>query len=313
MKHLAKVGDDPADLIRSFISDHHIVKAGSVTVERFAEIYMEKHARPFKRSWHKDEQNLKNHILPAWRNKRLSEITRQDMSELHRRIGRDRPYAANRVKELVATMWKQATIWGYLPDNHPSVVLGVREFKERPRDQFIPKEKLSLIANAISALPNQVHREGLKFLLYTGLRVSEAINLKWSDVDLEIKELKIELTKSGRPHRLPLSTPAVELPRLNNPYVFPGRQPGKPISRLDKAWHIVRKKCGLPDIRLHDLRRTAGSYLIQDTHSLPLVGEILNQTTAHVTQIYSRYDKASIRNALERLGASLEAHLEESA
>lgn len=310
MKVLAKNGDDPSDLIRSFISGHGIVKNGSVTFDRFADIYIERYAKEHKKSWLKDAQNIDFHLRPIWKDKRLAEITRADVAELHAKIGKTRPYAANRLKELISTMWRQAIILGYLPENHPSVVLGVREYKERERDDFIPKEKLPHVFAAIQELSCPYQQAAIKFMLFTGLRSSEAIKLKWSEVDMRARLIRVGETKNGKPHRLPLSSQAIEilesLKKLeHNPHVFPGKLKGRSLSRIDKAWDKVRKSAGIPNIRPHDLRRTAGSYLVQATHSLPLVGEVLNQTTQHVTRIYSRYDKDSVRQAVNVLGDTI--------
>lgn len=317
MKVLAKAGDDPADLINSFISDHKIVKNGSVTFERFAKVYMERHAIPHKKSWLKDQQRIDYYLLPIWANKHLTEITRADVSDLHRRIGKKAPYAANRLKELISTMFRNAIIWGYLPDNHPSVVLGVREFREKPRKEFIEPEQMPAVKAALASIPNICHREGILFLLYTGLRSSEARLLTWDQVNFNQQFLEIQDTKNGSDHMLPLSSHCIELlkrmqlkKRLGNPYVFPGTLPGRPISSFGKAWRKVRSVAGLPNIRLHDLRRTAGSYVIADTHSIPLVGQILNQTNEHVTKIYSHYDKRAVRIAINKLGDTIHSLLE---
>jgi integrase len=64
--------------------------------------------------------------------------------------------------------------------------------------------------------------------------------------------------------------------RENNPYIVCGAIPGKPLIYLDAMWRRVRKKIGLHDLRIHDLRRTVGSWLVKDGASLHLVGAVLN-------------------------------------
>lgn len=70
------------------------------------------------------------------------------------------------------------------------------------------------------------------------------------------------------------------------------------MSRIDKAWQKIRKEAGLSDVRLHDLRRTVGSWVVQATKNLPLVGDVLNQTNQNVTRVYSRFTNDHVRDAL---------------
>ena len=63
------------------------------------------------------------------------------------------------------------------------------------------------------------------------------------------------------------------------------------------------KVAGVEDVRLHDLRRTVGSWLAQARNSLHLVGRVLNHSNASAPQAYARFGEDSVRQALEQHGA----------
>lgn len=139
------------------------------------------------------------------------------------------------------------------------------------------------------------------------MRRSELLSLRWTDVDLDRQEVNLRETKAGRSHVVPLAAPAVDLlsglPReVGNPHVFPSLNSGGHLYDLKKPWRRIRDRAGLEDVRLHDLRRTVGSFLALDGASLQLIGKILNHTEAKTTVIYARLTEDATRQALERHG-----------
>ncbi len=74
-----------------------------------------------------------------------------------------------------------------------------------------------------------------------------------------------------------------------------------------KPWNRVRKAAGVEDVRLHDLRRTVGSWLAQAGNSLHLIGRVLNHCNTSTTQVYARFGQDTVRDALEQHGQRLMA------
>jgi integrase len=138
--------------------------------------------------------------------------------------------------------------------------------------------------------------------LLTGMRRGEVPGLRWQDVDLDRREVHLADTKAGRSHLVPLSGPAVHLlrsmsRRLGNDHVLPGDRKGQPLINVAKPWDRIRKRAGLDDVRIHDLRRTVGSWLAEDGASLPLIGRVLNHSNATTTQVYARLGEDPARAA----------------
>ena len=103
---------------------------------------------------------------------------------------------------------------------------------------------------------------------------------------------------------MPLPAPLCELlaqlPVVpGNAYVFVGRGPKGHLVNLKRAWHRIRTRAKLEDVRIHDLRRTLGSWLAGSGASLPLIGKILNHSQPTTTAIYARLDLATMRKALD--------------
>jgi integrase len=129
-------------------------------------------------------------------------------------------------------------------------------------------------------------------------------------VDFDRKVLRLPQTKADRPHEIPLSGPAVAvLQRIvrytDNPYVFPGSKKGEHLVNITKPWYRVREAAGVEDVRLHDLRRTVGSWLASAGNSLPLIGKVLNHSSVQTTAVYARLAQDQARDALERLGDAM--------
>ena len=276
---------------------------GGKTVKSLCEDYIERHAKPHKKSWVFDAQRIRRVIIPTWGTMKVTSITPADASKLHHDMTmKGAPYEANRVLDLISKMFNLATRWGYY--HGPNPAKGIENNKERKRDRWITPEELPRLAKAISEEENIFARAAIWLYLFTGVRKAELLRAKWSDIDMNRKELKLEDTKAGRPHYVPLSSPAFqilkELPRIkDNPYIIPGAKEGSHWVELKKVWKRIKTRAKIEDVRLHDLRRTEGSWLAQSGNSLHLIGRVLNHSCTSTTAIYAHFAQDHVREALE--------------
>jgi integrase len=274
------------------------------TVRDLADVYMRRHAIPHKKTWKDDERRIQKYILPIWRNLKVSNIGRADVAALHARIGNAHPYEANRVLELLSKMFELARRWGYLEENAVNPARDVDKFKEAKRDRWVTPEEVPRLVTAINQEKNPYVRAAIWLYLLTGLRKSELLRAKWTDVDWAREELKIPDTKAGHVHYVPLSGPALAMLRKTsrlegNEYILPGRNPGGHLINIHKPWHRIRARAELRDVRLHDLRRTVGSWLAQSGNSLHLIGKVLNHSSTATTAVYARFAQSQVKVALE--------------
>ena len=91
----------------------------------------------------------------------------------------------------------------------------------------------------------------------------------------------------------------------DNPYILPGHINGKHLVNISKPWNRIRKDANLENVRLHDLRRTVGSWLAQSGNSLHLIGKVLNHSNQNTTAVYARFAQDHVREALENHGKLL--------
>ena len=287
--------------------------ARGATMKMLCADYLERHAKPHKKSWEADERRIDRHLVPAWGSRQVISITRADVAALHHDIGKNAaPYEANRTLALLGKMFECAILWGYLPDNATNPARKIKKYHEHARDRWVTPEEMPKLATAINAEPNIYIRSALWLYLFTGLRRSELLNLRRDQIDWTRQELTLPDTKAGRPHYLPLSGPAMAILRQlpveeGNDYLFPGRRHGRPLVELKMAWGRIRTDAGVPDVHIHDLRRTVGSWLAQAGNSLHLIGRVLNHSNPSTTAIYARFQNDTVRQALEDHGRRIAA------
>lgn len=274
------------------------------TIQALCAAYLERHASR-KRSAHDDRRRVAQHLLPAWGQRKVDSLTRADVAALHTTIGQRAPYEANRTVALLGKMFELARRWGFLPETAANPARGIDKFKEQKRDRWVTPEELPRLAAAIAHAPNLYVRAAIWLYLFTGVRKTELLQARWDDVDFVHCELRLGETKAGRTHYVPLPphTRALlqALPKQEgNPYLLPGQKTGHHLVNIEKTWRQVRKAAGVDDVRIHDLRRTVGSWLAQAGNSLPLIGRILNHSTPQTTMIYAYLGDDLARHALAK-------------
>jgi integrase len=288
-------GKDPSEERRS---EHH-----EMTFSALATRYVTEHAKPHKRSWKEDERRIKAHLLPRFGTRRLSDMRPDEIVGMQNVLRRERGlYESNRVAVLLRTMFNIARDMKLFAGENPAA--RIKLFHENQRERFLSPEELRRVNEALVQEPNKYWRAYFPLSLLLGTRKSELLAVRWADIDFEQLTLRLPMTKAGRSHLLPLPIPAAELLGSlsscgQSEWVFPSKTGDGHTVEAAKAWHRIRARAGVPDVRLHDLRRTLGSWLAAQGHSLPLIGRALNHSSMAATQIYARIDLDPVRHALE--------------
>lgn len=121
----------------------------------------------------------------------------------------------------------------------------------------------------------------IRFLLYTGCRISELLNLQWADVHLKEDYLDLQDAKGGA-RVIPLNDKAKRIltslqQQEGNSYVFCGNLPGKSLVNTNGAWRKIRTLAGMPDLRLQDLRQSFASFAVKKGVDLYAVAELIGE------------------------------------
>ena len=227
---------------------------------------------------------------------------------------------------------------GKIPAN-PAVRLGrysrgLTEREARKVAALTAAELSHLLATAEKDYPD--HADLLTVLAWTGLRLGEACGLQWGDLDFKGHFLEVSRSIHYRAHRVLIGAPKsgqarrVDLPavlvarlrtrqsvwqaeaavegRELSPWVFPApTDPNKPINPAHlrfKVWYRLLRHAGLRAVRLHDLRHTYASLLLQAGEPIAYVREQLGHSSIQVTvDIYGHFIPGSNREAVNRLAA----------
>ena len=118
--------------------------------------------------------------------------------------------------------------------------------------------------------------------------------MRWEDISFDLGFWRIPDTKSGKPVVVPLSPQAMEILRSHkerckpSPWVFPSHGKTGHLVEPKSAWKRLLARAGLSDVRVHDLRRTLGSWQAITGASLPIIGKSLGHGQPATTAIYSR-------------------------
>lgn len=272
-----------------------------------ATAYVERHAKVHKKSWREDERRLLQHIPANWRGLRIDAISRSDVGALHREIGMRAPYEANRLLALLRVVFRLAEEWGYVEEGTPNPARGIKKFAEAKRKRWVTPDELPALAQAIDAELNVYVRAAIWLYLLTGARKTELLRVKRSDIDWNRGILRLPDTKTGEEQSIPLSGPALaimqSIPEVEeNPYLFPGSKRRHHLVNIETPWRRIRKTAQIDDVRLHDLRRTVGSWLSQASVDLNVIREALRHSDLSTTLIYARLGKDAAREAMEAHG-----------
>ena len=118
------------------------------------QIYLDRHAKPHKRTWKGDENRFKRHIPNGWNSRFVANITRHDVADLHGKIGVEHPYEANRLLALLSKVFELARSWGLLEETAPNPARGIQKFREEKRKRWLRHDELPALGEAIDQEPN---------------------------------------------------------------------------------------------------------------------------------------------------------------
>ncbi|MNS40487.1 Prophage CP4-57 integrase [compost metagenome] len=256
--------------------------------------------RKQKKSWELDAWMLSNYLAPL-SNQRLSKISKADIRHLHHKLTENHgTYAANRAMELARAMFNRAIAHELLPGPNP--VLGVEWNQKRSRDRRLMPGEVAAFFAALDADPSIDMKDYLLLSLFTGARQANVLAMRWDEFDFVGRLWRIPETKNGLPLMVPLEEQELEIllrrkRASTSPWVFPTRSVTGHMVEPKTGWRRILKRAGIEDLRMHDLRRTLGSWMAETGASLHVIGKTLGHLTPTATMIYARLSTTPVREA----------------
>jgi integrase len=258
-----------------------------------------------KRSWKTDEAVIRRHLLPVLGRYYLDEITTSMIVKLmtDMRAAGFANGTCNRPVIFLRYMFNLACDWG-IPRLERNPAKKVQLFEEVKRERYLSGDEMRVLMEALKEDENQQAAKAIELLLLTGARRNEITQARWEHVNLAHKTMLVPLSKSGKPRTISLNQAAVDLiynlpSRGESDWLFPSPRTGKPCPALYYPWERVRKKAGLKGVRLHDLRHSYASNLVNGGVSLYVVQQLLGHSNPSTTQRYAHLQQDTLGKASE--------------
>ena len=257
-----------------------------------------------------DEGRIARHIKPVLGSLAVAAVTAADIRNLRDAVAagktaclvktgrrglarvRGGKGAATRVLRLLGGIFTYAVAHGMRADNP---VRGVPQFRDGQRERRLSKSEYRALGKALRQAEKRAWPPAVaaaRFLTLSGWRAGEALNLKWSEVDLAARTAVLPGTKIGRSMR-PLSDAACnvlrKLPQVPGELVFPSSHGGGPMPKLAKHWARIIKLAGLSaDVSPHFLRHSFAGIAADLGYSDLTIAALLGHKMRTVTSRYAR-------------------------
>lgn len=291
------------------------------------------HIKKTKKSWDTDDTMLRCHVLPVLGKKALNVITTADIETLMQamREGKSHtpqrgkkagegyaPATCNRVAVLLRYLYNLAIDTWNLQGVSKNPAKKVKLFPvNNIRQVFLTPEEIGALVEAGAPKPGQQNAQTLEIVMLltlTGVRRANALKARWCEFDEARGLWNIPVTKSGKPQCLQLSQEVLTLlqqlkSRGRSEYLFPNPKTGKPFTSIFYSWNTMRKQAGLSHVRLHDLRHTFASLLVNGGASLYSVQKALGHSSPQITMRYAHLADHTQRQAIQSASTQLRAFL----
>ncbi|MEZ0540416.1 tyrosine-type recombinase/integrase [Fibrella arboris] len=282
----------------------------AMTFLELYDLYYTHHALKFTKRPDANKKMMACQVFPVLGQLKADKITPEHIRNFHTKLGqRYAGSTANRLINIISAVFNFGVREKYIQSANPCI--GLRKYKSVSRDRFLSFDELDAFYAALEQEDN-LFKDFFRLLLYTGARKSNVLSMAWSDLNLDLRRWRIgeTQTKNRDVNIVPLSELALAILRRRDatnketdapsPFVFPGASPDGYLKDPKRAFDRIRERMQAPDIRMHDLRRTLGSYMAIGGASLPIIGKALNHKSQVSTAIYARLSNDPVLEAVNQ-------------
>ncbi|WP_425993100.1 tyrosine-type recombinase/integrase [Brevundimonas sp. TWP2-3-2] len=295
--------------------DPGAAKAEAKTVPLYREL-AEMHladAKIHQRSYSTTEMYMRRHILPKWGNVPLTDIENRAVGQwlAAKRAEGLAPATVEKIRVIFGRSFELGARWS-IPGVDKNPTRGIpRKPLNNARERFLSAEEAARLKEAAAGSNNPQLLHIVSLLLLTGCRVRELLDSEWTNVDITRRSWLIPTSKTGKPRHVPLSSAALAviaaLPRFKGcPWLIPNPDTLKPFVSIKHGWQTAIMVARLPGVRIHDLRHSAASFMVNSGIDLFTVGKVLGHANVASTARYSHLANDTLLAAVEA-GAAKQA------
>lgn len=285
----------------------------NITLKDLFKDYIEKHAKVYtKERTLKGNQDTYRLYLSKWSNRQIKSLSKVEIESALIKLNETNGiHAANKALTLLRHVINKGIEWGL---DFPNPTIGIKKYRTQSRDRFLKPEELQRFFKALQEEPNVIFKNYFLISLYTGQRRSNVLSMRWENINFEQNTWYIPETKNGDPLTVPLVSQVVdilqEMPRVSV-WVFPSAtSKSGHIEEPKKAWHKILKRAQIENLRIHDLRRTLGSYQAIEGTSLNIIGKSLGHKSQQATAIYARLNLDPVRESMKKAVSLMDKYKE---
>jgi len=285
-------------------------KASTITLGVFYDTYYLPHIQKHIKSYKTNISIFKNHLLPKFKNIPMDQISKASIMKLHSDMVKVKHLAAataNKVLIFLSNAFNVAIdleLEGIIQNPAKSI----KEYTlNNAKERYLTKEETAKLLEAINSTEQNIHLKYIvPMLILTGARRGEVLKAKHEDFNLNQMTWTIPTTKNGKKRILPITPQLLELyksiPKDESEYLFASPVTGKPYVSIYNSWNSARTKVGLKDVRMHDLRHSFASALVNSGRSLYEVQTLLGHSNIQMTQRYAHLSNESLMSAASCAG-----------
>lgn len=244
-----------------------------------------------------DSARFDKHIRPFFQNKYLNEITTADVIAFKKLLFDMKRYALQTIKHyliLISKIFNFAKRAGYYDGDNPATIDKVKMPKfDNSRNTFLNDDEVERYIALCKSGNLKEHEAGLfLFAIFTGFRLSEITSLKWREVDIEKRFVRLVDTKSNKNHIIILSQSAIEVLKMvavsqRSEYAFT-HEDGRPFNDIRKLWLRFKKMALIRDeVRFHDIRHTFGTQAVTAGVPIDVLQRMMTHADIKTTQRYA--------------------------
>ena len=279
-------------------------------VDEYYEQHFLQWCKVFRKTYSSHHSLYKNHLKTRFGAMLLSEVSNKhvfrfihDLAE----AGYSKSFINKSVQHFRSALKKADELCD--ADVHPSLhrPLSLPQAPSK-KERYLNEGEARRLRDYIDANSDDTVVLLLGFLLYTGARRHEAMNAEWQHINFEAKSWYVPITKSGKPRYVVLNEKAIDIAKRARSlqrenfgrqlqWMFVNPQSNRPYRCIFYKWQKIRGRLGLEDMRIHDLRHSYASTLVNNGATLYEVQKLLGHSRSATTERYAHLADQTLHRA----------------